>query len=97
MMLNDVEISALIQRNGAMNELIVCMEEPAELIKELSKYIRRHNGDGYANPNIDNIIEEMADMYIVLKIIEIVLHITNDEIEFMIDMKSDRLRERYLK
>lgn len=97
MILNDVEISALIQRNGAMNELIVCMEEPAELIKELSKYIRRYNGDGYAKPNIENIIEEMADVYITLKILEMVLHITDDELEFMIDKKSDRLRERYLK
>lgn len=97
MMLNDVEICKLIQRNGAMNELIVCMEEPSEIIKEISKYIRRYNGDGYAGVNIANIIEEMADMYITLKILEMILHVADDELEFAIDKKSDRIRERYLR
>ena len=77
----------VISRNGCMMQMIVAMEEMSELTKELSKSIR-----GYENR--DAIIEEIADVYIMLMQLEIIQGISLEEIISEINVKMERLKER---
>ena len=71
-------------------QLIVAIEELSELQKELCKTLR-------GNINKENIIEELADVYIMLDQIKIYFSITSNEAEEMIDKKIERTKERLLK
>ncbi len=70
-------------------QLIVAIEELSELQKELCKTLR-------GNINKENIIEELADVYIMLDQIKIYFLITNNEVKEMIDKKIERTKERLL-
>lgn len=76
-----------IAKYGAKAQTVVAMEEMAELIKELSKAFR-----GYGNP--DAIIEEMADVYIMLDQLKLIFGITGGEIKAMEMIKNNRLEDR---
>lgn len=71
-------------------QLIVAIEELSELQKELCKTLR-------GNINKENIIEELADVYIMLDQIKIYFAITCNEVKEMIDKKIERTKERLLK
>ena len=71
-------------------QLIVAIEELSELQKELCKTLR-------GNINKENIIEELADVYIMLDQIKVYFSITSNEVEEMIDKKIERTKERLLK
>lgn len=71
-------------------QLIVAIEELSELQKELCKTLR-------GNINKENIIEELADVYIMLDQIKIYFSITSNEVKEMIDKKIERTKERLLK
>ena len=70
-------------------QLIVAIEELSELQKELCKTLR-------GNINKENIIEELADVYIMLDQVKIYFSITSNEVEEMIDKKIERTKERLL-
>lgn len=70
-------------------QLIVAIEELSELQKELCKTLR-------GNINKENIIEELADVYIMLDQIKIYFSITCNEVKEMIDKKIERTKERLL-
>lgn len=77
----------VIAQNGGMYQMIIAMEEMSELTKELTKNIR-----GFENR--DAIIEELADVHIVLMQLEIIHNIQFDELKAMLDKKMERLKER---
>lgn len=70
-------------------QLIVAIEELSELQKELCKTLR-------GNINKENIIEELADVYIMLDQVKIYFSITSNEVKEMIDKKIERTKERLL-
>lgn len=72
---------------GRRNQMNIAIEEMAELTKEICK-----NKRGFANR--DNIIEEMADVYIMLEQLEIIFDIDISEIIKMKEFKLNRLAER---
>ena len=78
------------------NQLI---EECAELIQALSKY-RRASGKGqpiadYQKTTVlDNIIEEIADVEVMLEQIKYLLNISEDDILAVIQAKTIRQRNR---
>ena len=76
-----------IETYGKDMQLNVAVEELSELIKEICK-----NKRGADNRN--NIIEEMADCYIMLEQIAIIFKIRNYQINAVIDTKLDRLERR---
>ena len=76
-----------IETYGKDMQLNVAIEEFSELIKEICKHKR---GEG----NIDNIIEEMADCYIMLEQIRIIFGIGNLDIDKAMIRKLDRLAKR---
>lgn len=91
-------IEQLIDKNGRNKELIVCMEECAELIQAISKSIRYEWNDEYAGTfksNKDNLIEEMADVMICIQILQSAYGIEDKDLNNTIQIKEDRLRFRY--
>lgn len=71
---------------GTLNLLIV-MEELAELQQELSKYIRGR--DSYAG-----VIEELADVYLGIKYVQNILGISDELLNKAINVKLDRQANR---
>lgn len=76
-----------IETYGKDMQLTVAVEELSELIKEICKYKR--GGD-----NIKNIIEEMADCYIMLDQLEIIFGIKYSDVATVIEEKTLRLENR---
>ena len=68
--------------------LIVC-EELSELMKEVSKAIRK--GSQY---NMADMIEEIADVQIMIEQLEFYYGIEDSDIEMVIDRKTERLAKR---
>ncbi|EQB3100459.1 nucleoside triphosphate pyrophosphohydrolase family protein [Clostridium botulinum] len=92
-MLNKEQIENCIKIVDSYNneelQSFVAIEELAELQQAISKYQREPTIF-----NIDNIAEEMADVYIVLEELKCLFSIYNDEIEKQIDYKLDRELKR---
>lgn len=76
-----------IETYGKDMQLTVAIEEFSELIKEICKYKR-------GSDNRDNIIEEMADCYIMLRQLEIIFGIDSEEIYSQYNQKLERLKKR---
>ena len=79
-------LKTVIAQNGSILQMIIAMEEMSELTKELSKSIRGFN-------NRDAILEEVADVYIMLMQVEIIHGIEMNELVAMIEKKLERLEE----
>ena len=76
-----------IETYGKDMQLTVAVEEFSELIKEICKNKRGRD-------NIDCIIEEMADCYIMLRQLEIIFEIPDNDITTKIIEKIERLQKR---
>ena len=95
--INGPEISNLIVNKHIINEsvkiygkelqTIVCMEELAELTKELSKNLR---GIG----DRDNLITELADVFICLYMIKEMYRIADKTLNEEIEKKQERQKAR---
>lgn len=72
---------------GKDMQLTVAVEELSELIKEICKSKR-------GNDNRANIIEEIADCYIMLEQLEIIFGIDSEEIYARFNEKLKRLEKR---
>jgi NTP pyrophosphatase (non-canonical NTP hydrolase) len=73
-----------IDKFGSDIQSTICMEECAELIQAISK-MKRGKED-----KRDNLIEEMADVYIILEQLQYIYDIGDSEIENWIVCKQDR-------
>jgi NTP pyrophosphatase (non-canonical NTP hydrolase) len=80
-------LERVIEAYGKDMQLTVAVEELSELIKELCKNKR-------GNDNRDNIIEELADCYIVMEQIEIIFNISGNELHYKTVEKLNRLERR---
>lgn len=76
-----------IETYGKDMQLTVAVEELSELIKEICKNKR-------GSDNRNNIIEEMADCYIMLAQLEIIFGIESTEIYTRYNKKLNRLEKR---
>lgn len=70
-------------------QINICIEEMSELTKVLCKHTR-------GNTDIENIIEEIADVHIMLSQMLILFEIDGDEFLEMVDYKIKRTKERLL-
>lgn len=75
-----------IAHYGTQNQMIVAIEELAELQKEVCKYLR---GQG----NVDHLAEEIADAKIMLEQLTSIFGIRSRAEEF-VAQKTKRLKER---
>ena len=87
----------MIDKYGENAQLDIVVEELSELIKECIKYKRtKTHGEPY---DINHMLEECADAYVVLDIVRVILedHFIEDvDIQRVIDYKKQRTREKYL-
>ena len=87
-MSDEIEIMrSAIKKNGKTIQTVVAIEELSELQKELTKYIR---GKG----NRDNLIEEVADVLVMIAQIQLMYYIPDDEVDKVMRFKLNRLKER---
>ena len=89
--LSDKERRRIIRRSVESQswklKCTIAMEEFAELTQAISKQIR-----GYDNRI--GLLEEMADAYICLKLLESIFNISPEDMQKAIDVKMDRERKR---
>lgn len=78
---------AVIEKYGKTLQTFVAIEEMSELIKELTKNQR-------GKDNHDAMVEEIADVYIVLEQVMIMNGIDLNEVVVMMNQKLERTKER---
>lgn len=88
-------LKSLVVKYGN-KQITICIEEMSELTKALCKYLRNCDFDLEKMIAIDDIYEEMADVYIMLTQIQILLNIDDEFLDDMIDKKIQRTKERLL-
>lgn len=76
---------------GADKQMLIAIEELSELQKAIVKYFRKPTEETKSD-----ISEEMADVYVMLKQLEI-MHKNDTEVQKNIDYKIKRLQERIKK
>lgn len=87
------QIRKLIEEHP--EQAFVCMEEPAELIQAISKCERSAMGDTFAEEDIDNLCEEIADVQIVIRILIEMYKLDVNRIKHWKDTKEKRIVKRY--
>ena len=80
-------------------QYMVTVEEMAELMQAISKYLRIDNSgcddvSQIEKEAINNIAAEMADVYIILEELQVMLGIKNGDIHAVINRKLNRQFER---
>ena len=75
------------EKFGLENQFVVALEELSELQKEITKYMR-------CDGNREHLIEEIADVRIMLAQITYFLQIQDEEILKVISFKLKRLAKR---
>lgn len=91
--MNNEQIEILrknIKRHGHTTEMFIAAEEAAELIQAISK-VRRY---GYIGEYVDNLIEEIADVSIILQELKMMFDTTDADVEKKIDFKIQRINDR---
>lgn len=83
----DDVLKQAIDRYGKTLQTFVAIEEMSELIKELTKNMR-------GNDNHEAMVEEIADVYIMLDQIQIMNGIDLNEVVTKMHEKLERLKER---
>ena len=81
------DLVAIINHYGVAKQLDMCIEECAELIQAISKFKRKES-----NETVKNLIEEMADVSIMLSQLSIIFD--NDELSKIMGEKVKRQLER---
>jgi len=84
---NSIELGADYKFEKGSINMVIVMEELAELTQQLSKWVR-------GKKDILGITEEMADVTIMLEYIKKVCGISQEDINKIINVKLDRLEER---
>lgn len=88
----DTIINRAIEKYGIPVQSVVAMEEMAELQKELSKAIRGIYTSG--NYDTKGMLEELADVTLMLKQIMVMYHIDEDAVRSVMHTKVMRLERR---
>ena len=79
-----------IKEHGVVLETVIAMEECAELIQAISK-VKRY---GFVGEYRDNLIEEIADVSIVIREIMMIFGLSVGDINEVIDSKIQRIKKR---
>lgn len=76
---------------GNKNQILVCIEELNELACVLAKFPRYDNENEAANKLHDAVLDEVADVTIILDHVKNILMLTDEEVESRINKKVSRL------
>lgn len=91
-------IRETVRLNGG-KQYMIAVEEMAELMQAISKYLRIDNSgcddvSQIQKEAINNITAEMADVYVMLEQLQLMLNIKNGDIHAVINRKLNRQFER---
>lgn len=86
-------LRSAIDTYGKTAQMIVCIEECAELQKELCKAYREEYTYGPIGFNVEHIAEEIADVYIMLGQMAIAFKAEETVADYLLK-KQERLAER---
>ncbi len=84
----DPTIDRSLKRDGKSKKLSIAQEELAELIQAISKYMREAPDSNML------VLEELADVYIVLSYISEACDFSKENLWSAIDVKIDREKKR---
>lgn len=87
---NKDALEKAIKKYGVEKQLLVCMEEPAELIQAISK-VERYPED---STRMQDLIEEMADVTICLEYLKLIYNIRQEELDEWINRKVKRISKK---
>lgn len=90
--MDEITIQKLIKKNGIRYQSDIAQEECAELIQAISKCLR--SKEAIPIKERMNLIEEMADVIICTQQLQIMYHVTDEELHAMKQYKEKRLIER---
>lgn len=90
--MDEITIQKLIKKNGIRYQSGIAQEECAELIQAISKCLRSE--EAVPIKERMNLIEEMADVMICIQQLQIMYHVTDEELHAMKQYKEKRLIER---
>lgn len=79
----------IILYSGVEKQSMIAMEELAELIKAISKLNRNVDFD----KSFANVVEEIADVEIMIEQLKMMYHINNEAVEKVINFKTERLKK----
>ena len=88
--INKDVLAKAIKKYGVEKQLLVCMEEPAELIQAISK-VGRYPED---STRMQDLIEEMADVTICLEYLKLIYNIRQEELDEWINRKVKRISKK---
>lgn len=88
-MTREAILAGIIAKNGAKYQMGVCIEELAELTKELTKHIRDKG-------SVMHTCEEMADVEICLAQLKMMMPRAETQIRIFKRFKFERLEKLYL-
>lgn len=88
--INKDALEKAIKKYGVEKQLLVCMEEPAELIQAISK-AERYPED---STRMQDLIEEMADVTICLEYLKLIYNIRQEELDEWINRKVKRISKK---
>lgn len=83
-------LNKALNHYGVEKQLLVCMEEPAELIQAISKAERYPNDE----KRTDELIEEIADVLICIEYLKMIYDIDQSNVEMWINRKLKRISKR---
>ncbi|MGL5713482.1 MAG: hypothetical protein ACRCX2_10720 [Paraclostridium sp.] len=86
-LLTPLNVSLLLQSKSSVENKLICIEELAELQKEITKMER-------GKDSIADLVEEMADVYIVMAMLKDLYYINNDLLVDEINRKMKRNLDR---
>lgn len=83
-------LNKALNHYGVEKQLLVCMEEPAELIQAISKAERYPNDE----KRTDELIEEISDVLICIEYLKMIYDIDQSNVEMWINRKLKRISKR---
>ena len=86
--------NTILQHYGATNQRHQLIEECAELIQAISKIYRRGCGPDIPPDAYENLVEECADVLIIIEQMLEMYEIPDHELQRMVDYKCKRQEER---
>lgn len=90
--MDEITIQKLVKKNGIRYQSGIAQEECAELIQAISKCLR--SKEAVPIKERMNLIEEMADVMICIQQLQIMYHVTDEELHAMKQKKENRLITR---
>lgn len=81
-----------IETYGNANQILVCIEELNELACVLAKYPRYDNEKEAREKLLDAVLDEVADVYIILNHVKTIFELDKETINARIEKKIKRLK-----